>query len=239
MNTPKIVSQAEWLSARKELLAREKEFTRLRDALAEQLRKLPMVRVEKEYMFDGPDGSVSLRDLFGPHAQLIVYHFMFDPDWNEGCKSCSMFADNFSGAIRHLPARNTAFAVISKAPVAKLEAFKKRMGWTFPWYSSSSNTFNRDFHVTVDTTAGDEYNYHDAGKLKQAGKLWIERGELPGLSVFLKDGEALYHTYSTYQRGLDIFLNTYNFLDVTPLGRQEEHEPYVQSWVRHHDRYSA
>ena len=240
MGSSKIVSRAEWLAARKELLIKEKEATRQRDALSAERRKLPMVKVEKEYVFDGPNGRTSLRDLFGSHPQLIVYHFMFDPSWEEGCKSCSFFADNFTGAIIHLAARNTAFAVVSKAPVAKLEAFKKRMGWTFPWYSSSANSFNHDFHVTVDEAAGgDEYNYEKAAKLKQAGKIWIEKGELPGLSVFLHDGSSIFHTYSTYQRGLDLFLNTYNYLDVTPLGRQEDQEPQVMAWVRHHDRYSA
>jgi predicted dithiol-disulfide oxidoreductase (DUF899 family) len=165
---------------------------------------------------------------------------MFDPSWNEGCKSCSFLADNLTGAIVHLAARNTAFAVVSKAPLAKLESFKKRMGWTFPWYSSFGNSFNHDFHVTVDeTSGGDEYNYQKAAKLKQAGKIWIEKGELPGLSVFLRDGDSILHTYSTYQRGLDLFLNTYNYLDVTPLGRQEDQEPHVMAWVRHHDKYPA
>jgi predicted dithiol-disulfide oxidoreductase (DUF899 family) len=165
---------------------------------------------------------------------------MFDPNWDEGCKSCSFFADNFSGAIIHLGARNTAFAVVSKALPAKLEAFKKRMGWTFPWYSSFGNSFNHDFRVTLDEAAGgDEYNYEKAAKLKQAGKIWIEKGELPGLSIFLRDGDKIFHTYSTYQRGLDLFLNTYNYLDATPLGRQEDQEPHVMAWVRHHDRYSA
>lgn len=238
MQYPQIVSRAEWLAARKALLAKEKEATRQRDALSAERRKLPMVKIDKEYVCDGPNGPVKLRDLFGPHPQLIIYHFMFDPSWEEGCKSCSFFADNFTGAILHLAARNSAFAVVSKAPLAKLEAFKKRMGWTFPWYSSFANSFNLDFQVTVDTTGGgNEYNYTPAAALKQAGKIWIEKGELPGLSVFLRDGDSIFHTYSTYQRGLDLFLNTYNFLDVTPLGRQEDQEPHVMAWVRHHDKY--
>ncbi len=238
MELPKIVSRAEWIAARKELLINEKEATRQRDALSAQRRNLPMVKIEKEYEFDGPAGRTSLRDLFGPHPQLIVYHFMFDPSWEEGCRSCSFFADNFTGAIIHLAARNTAFAVVSKAPLAKLEAFKKRMGWTFPWYSSFGNSFNHDFHVTIDEApGGDEYNYEKTAKLKQAGKIWIEKGELPGLSVFLLDADNIFHTYSAYQRGLDLFLNTYNYLDVTPLGRQEDQEPYVMAWVRHHDKY--
>ncbi len=240
MERPKIVSLNEWVAARKELLVKEKEATRQRDALSAERRKLPIVKIDKEYVFDGPNGRASLLDFFGLHPQLIVYHFMFDPSWDEGCKSCSLFADNFTGAIIHLAARNTAFAVVSKAPLAKLEAFKERMGWTFPWYSSFGNGFNHDFHVTMDEAAGgDEYNYEKSATLKQAGKIWIEKGELPGLSAFLRDGESIFHTYSSYQRGLDLFLNTYNYLDVTPLGRQEDQEPHVMAWVRHHDRYPA
>jgi len=236
-NHPQVVSQAEWLAARKELLAKEKEFNRSRDALSAERRKLPMVKIEQQYVFEGSGGSKSLRDLFGKHSQLIVYHFMFDPAWEEGCKSCSHMADNFAGAVVHLAARDTAFAVISRAPLEKIEAFKKRMGWTFPWLSSSSNSFNYDFHVTLDPAEGsDEYNYAKAAALKQAGKLWLEKGELPGLSVFIREGDSVYHTYSTYQRGLDLFLNTYNFLDVTPLGRQEENDR-IQGWIRHHDKY--
>lgn len=226
MSRPNVGSRSEWLVARKELLAREKEFTRQRDALSAERRRLPMVRIEKEYVFEGPNGRKSLHDLFEGHRQLIVYHFMFDPGWDEGCKSCSFFADNFPGSFTHFAARNTAFAVVSLAPLAKLEAFKKRMGWTFPWFSSFGNSINRDFHVTLDEAAGgDEYNYQEAAALKQAGKIWIEKGELPGLSVFLRDGDSVFHTYSTYQRGLDLFINTYNYLDVTPLGRQEDNDP--------------
>src|SRR5262249_15289154 len=155
--------------------------------------------------------------------QLLVYHFMFDPSWDEGCKSCSHFADNVDGAALHLGARNTAFAVISRAPLTKIEAFRKRMGWQFPWLSSAGTAFNYDFHVTLDEALGsDEYNYAKAAALVDAGKLWARKGELPGLSAFLRDGNRVFHTYSTYQRGLDLFLNTYNLLDVTPLGRQEE-----------------
>ncbi|MDQ2839711.1 MAG: DUF899 domain-containing protein [Acidobacteriota bacterium] len=238
MEQPKVVTRAEWLTARQELLAKEKENTRQRDALSAKRRKLPMVEIEKDYVFEGLNGRTNLRNLFGRHPQLIIYHFMFDPDWNEGCKSCSYFADNFAGAIIHLAARNTAFAVVSKAPLPKLEAFKERMGWTFPWFSSFESSFNHDFHVTLDeASGGDEYNYNKAATLKETGKIWIEKGELPGLSVFLRNGDSMYHTYSTYQRGLDLFLNTYNYLDVTPLGRQEDREPHVMAWVRHHDKY--
>jgi predicted dithiol-disulfide oxidoreductase (DUF899 family) len=237
MDTSRIVSRPEWLAARKEPLLKEKEFTRQRDALSAQRRELPMVRIENTYVFDGPNGPTGLLDLFGGRPQLILYHFMFDLAWDEGCKSCSFLADNFTGAILHLDAANTAFAVVSKAPLAKLDAFKKRMGWTFPWVSSFANDFNYDFHVTLDEAHGAvEYNYHQAAALKKAGKIWIEKGELPGLSVFLRDGDDILHTYSTYQRGLDLFLNTFNYLDVTPLGRQEDRP---MAWVRHHDKYRA
>lgn len=237
MERPKVVSEAEWREARLKLLAKEKAASRERDALSAERRKLPMVEVEKPYTFEGPNGRTSLRDLFDGKRQLIVYHFMFDPAWDEGCKSCSHFADNFEGAIVHLRARDTAFAVVSLAPIEKLEAFKKRMGWKFRWLSSFGTDFNYDFHVTLDEAAGSrEYNYANAAALYQAGEIWYTKGELPGLSVFVRDDERVFHTYSTYQRGLDLFLNTYNFLDVTPLGRQEE-EGRIQSWIRHHDKY--
>jgi len=237
MDRPRIVSRAEWLRARKELLALEKETTRRQDALSAARRKLPIVEIEKSYLFEGPNGRQTLRDLFGRHPQLLVYHFMFDPTWEEGCKSCSHFADNVAGAALHLGARNTAFAVVSRAALAKIETFKRRMGWSFPWLSSFGTDFNYDFHVTLDEAAGSsEYNYEKAAALVQAGKLWAVKGELPGLSVFLRDGDRVFHTYSTYQRGLDLFLNTYNLLDMTPLGRQEEGER-IQGWIRHHDKY--
>ena len=239
MNHPKVVSRADWLAARKQLLAKEKELTRQRDAVSQERRNLPMVKVDKDYLFEGSDGPVKLRDLFGRHDQLIVYHFMFDPDWEQGCKSCSHFIDNSQGAIVHLTARNTAFAVVSRAPLAKIERFKKRMGWTFPWLSSFGTDFNYDFHVTLDRDRGSvEYNYTNAGELVKAHKLWSDKGELPGLSVFLRAGGDVFHTYSTYQRGLDLPLNTYNFLDLTSLGRQEG-EDRTQSWIRHHDNYPS
>jgi predicted dithiol-disulfide oxidoreductase (DUF899 family) len=236
---PSVVSQTEWLQARKAHLAREKEFTRQRDALSAELRKLPMVRVDKAYTFDGPAGRANLGDLFGKHRQLLVYHFMFDPAWDQGCKSCSHFMDNYEGAIVHLSARDTSFVVVSRAPLAKIEPFKKRMGWTFPWLSSFGNGFNYDFHVTLNEALGSiEYNYANAAQLVKAGKLWSNKRGLPGLSVFLREGEDVFHTYSVYQRGLDLFLNTYNYLDLTPLGRQEG-EDRTQSWIRHHDNYPA
>jgi len=238
MNNPNIVSQPEWLVARKELLAKEKEFTRLRDELSADRRRLPMVKVDKEYIFDGPGGPASLSDLFEDRRQLIIYHFMFDPAWEEGCRGCSLFADNFVGSILHLPARDTSFAVVSRAPLSKLEAFKKRMAWSFKWLSSLENDFNYDFRVTLDPDKPNyEYNYASAAALLQAGKIWYPKGEMPGLSVFLREGDNIFHTYSTYQRGTDMFLNTYNFLDLAPLGRQEENQG-MMDWLRHHDRYT-
>jgi predicted dithiol-disulfide oxidoreductase (DUF899 family) len=231
------VSRAEWLVARKELLKKEKEFTGQRDALSAERHKLPMVKIEKDYVFKGLSGHKRLRDLFGSHRQLIIYHFMFDPEWEEGCKSCSHFMDNVAGSVVHLAARNTSFAVISRAPLQKIESFKKRMGWSFPWLSSFGSDFNHDFHVTLDPEKPDyEYNYGDAKTLLAAGKIWFPKGEMPGLSVFVREGDNVFHAYSTYQRGLDLPLNTYNLLDLTPLGRQEEGER-IQGWIRHHDGY--
>ena len=238
MEHPRIVTRDEWLAQRKELLHKEKELTRQRDELSAERRNLPMVKVEKDYIFEGPQGPAPLRSLFGPHRQLIVYHFMFDPSWEEGCKSCSYLTDNISGGLVHLAARNTAFAAVSRAPLQKLEQFRKRMGWTFPWFSSFGNDFNYDFQVTLDEEKNStQYNYLSSETLFQTGKIWMRKGELPGMSVFLREGDDVYHTYSAYQRGLDLFLGTYNLLDLTPLGRQEDQEPQVMSWLRHHDRY--
>ncbi len=224
MEMPKVVSREVWLRARKELLEKEKAWSRQRDALSAERRKLPMVRIEKDYAFEGPDGRRSLGELFEGRRQLLVYHFMFDPEWDEGCRACSFVADNVSGALVHLAARDTAFAAISRAPIAKIQRFKARMGWTFPWLSSFGGDFNHDFHVTVDE-AHPEYNYREAPP----------HGEREGLSVFLRVGERIHHAYSTYARGVDPFLNTYNLLDHTPLGRQEDGSP--MEWLRHHDRY--
>jgi predicted dithiol-disulfide oxidoreductase (DUF899 family) len=235
MNLPKIASREEWLAARKALLQKEKEFNRARDALSAERRKLPMVRLEKTYTFEDAQGRASLRDLFSGHRQLIVYHFMFDPSWTDGCKSCSYISDNFQGGLVHLAARDTSFAAVSRAPLATIEAFKKRMGWTFRWLTSSGSDFNYDFHVTLDPEKGStEYNYEDISKDKPG---YGGPGERPGLSVFLRDGDQVFHAYSTYQRGLDILIGTYNLLDHTPLGRQEEGSSHGMSWVKLHDRY--
>jgi len=229
-----IVSEAEWLVARKDLLTREKEFTRQRDALSAARRELPMVRVEKEYVFDGPDGRETLADLFDGRSQLIVYHFMFGPDWEEGCKSCSYLADHFDGANWHLPHRDVTLVVVSRAPLPEFAPYKKRMGWRFKWVSSHGSYFNFDYHVSF--TKEEEkknkvyYNYTEGEFISD---------ELPGLSVFYKDEDGdIFHIYSTYARGLDPLVGTYNFLDLVPKGRDEDPES-TMSWVRRHDEYEA
>lgn len=231
MQQPTIVSRDEWTAARKRLLMKEKEFNRQRDALSAERRKLPVEEITKAYVFRGPQGRRKLAELFEGRRQLLVYHFMFDPAWDEGCKACSFVADNFAGALVHLAARDTSFAVVSRAPLEKIERFRKRMGWDFPWWSSFDTDFNYDFGVTLDENHS-EYNYAPVSA-QPAG--YPHEGEREGLSVFLRDGERVFHTYSTYQRGLDLFLNTYNFLDLTPLGRQEQDG--IMRWLRHHDRY--
>jgi predicted dithiol-disulfide oxidoreductase (DUF899 family) len=233
MNRPEIVSEAEWLVARKDLLAREKEFTRQRDALSAARRQLPMVKIDKEYVFDGPDGKKTLADLFDGRSQLIVYHFMFGPGWEEGCKSCSYLADHFDGANWHLPHRDVTFAVISRAPLSEFEPYKRRMGWCFKWVSSHGNDFNFDYHVSFtkdDEAKGKVYYNYGMGEFMS--------DELPGLSVFYKDAKGdIFHSYSTYARGLDILVGAYNFLDLVPKGRGENPES-TMDWVRRHDEYA-
>jgi len=228
---PEVASREAWLSARRKLLAQEKAFNVQRDALTEARRRLPRVLLDKDYVCEGPDGRCSLAELFRGRQQLIVYHFMFDSDWEEGCPACSFVADHFDGTLPHLAARDTSFAAVSRAPIAKIEAFRKRMGWKFPWLSSHGTDFNHDFRVTIDAGHA-EYNYAPVDAQPEG---YPTEGEREGLSVFLREGKQLFHCYSTYQRGLDLFLNTYNFLDVTPLGRQEADG--IMRWVRHHDRY--
>jgi predicted dithiol-disulfide oxidoreductase (DUF899 family) len=236
MEHPVVTSRAEWLAARRALLVREKEATRLRDTIAAERRALPMVRVEKPYTFDGPDGRTTLRALFGDRRQLVVYHFMFAPTWEEGCKSCSYVMDNVEGGLAHLAAADTAFVAVSRAPVAKIEAFKARMGWRFPWVSSGESDFNYDFHVSFGDPRGSvEYNYESLDELRRRGEVPQMATDMPGFSIFLRDGDDVFHTYSTYQRGVDTFLNTYNLLDLTPLGRGETRP---MQWVRHRDRYT-
>jgi predicted dithiol-disulfide oxidoreductase (DUF899 family) len=230
MNLPQVVSREEWLAARKELLAKEKELTRQRDALAAERRRLPMVKIDKEYLFEGPDGEASLVDLFEGRRQLIVYHFMFSPEWDEGCPSCSAGADEVSkGLLEHLHARETTLAYVSRAPFPKLEAYKAKKGWIFPWYSSYGSDFNYDFHVTLDESfAPIMYNYRTKAEHEQAGTSYYVEGEQPierhGHSCFLRDGNDVFHTYSMYGRGAETVGGSYYFLDLTALGRQEDWE---------------
>lgn len=228
MSSPKIVSREDWLAARKALLAKEKAFSKERDAISKARRELGMVLVENPYTFDSPGGKQTLRDLFGDRRQLVVYHFMLDPKWEAGCKSCSLIADHLEPSRVHLRARDIALAAVSRAPIANIERYEKRMGWTFPWVSSFESDFNHDFGVTF--RAGEKgYNYSD--------QTW--EGEAPGMSCFFRDGDRVFHTYSTYGRGLDILIGAYNVIDHTPLGRQEEGQPHGMMWVKRHDEYEA
>jgi predicted dithiol-disulfide oxidoreductase (DUF899 family) len=228
----RVVSREEWLRERIALLAEEKELTRQRDALASKVRNLPWVKVDKPYTFDSPTGKKSLSDLFGNKSQLIVYHFMFDPTWSQGCKSCSFIADHYNGIVVHLAHRDISFATVSKAPIGKLEEFRARMGWTFPWLSGANTDFGRDFGVsfTDQDLAADDTVYNFTTKPYPIR-------ELPGLSVFFKDARGnIYHTYSTFARGLEDFLTAYRYIDITPKGRDEA-EIGGMGWLRHHDRY--
>jgi predicted dithiol-disulfide oxidoreductase (DUF899 family) len=228
--THRIVSHEEWLKARKQHLVKEKEFTRLREELSRERRELPWERVEKNYVFDAPEGRVTLGDLFGKHGQLIVQHFMFGPDWNEGCPSCSFWADNFNGIDVHLAHRDTSFVLVSRAPLTKLEAYRKRMGWTFRWVSSLGNDFNFDYGVSF--KPGEQEIKYNFETIKPHGE------ESPGLSAFRRgDDGAVYRTYSTYGRGLDILNGTYHLLDITSKGRDESGLPWPMAWVKRHDRY--
>lgn len=228
MSLPKVVTEEQWLAARRELLEAEKRMTRARDALCTKRRELPMVRITKSYVFDGPQGQVAFSDLFEGCRQLIVQHFMFDPDWDAGCPSCTAAADEQSvGLLRHLRARDTSFAVVSRAPLHKIERYRSEKGWDFPWYSSFGSDFNYDFHVTIDeSVAPIMWNYRDIDELEQVDMGWLRDGtsEQPGFSVFLRDGDDIFHTYSTYARGTEALGGSYYFLDMTALGRQEEWE---------------
>ena len=228
MSLPAVTSREQWLVARKELLAREKELTRLKDALNASRRQLPMVRIDMDYVFTGPDGAASLLDLFGPSRQLIVQHVMFDPAWDDACPSCTASLDELAdGLLRHLQGRDTAFAAVARAPFAKIAEYKARRGWDFDWYSSYGSDFNYDFHVSMDASVAPvQYNYRGEAELKEAGMGWILDGasEQPGVSCFLRDGDAVFHTYSTFGRGAEALGGTYALLDITALGRQEEWE---------------
>jgi predicted dithiol-disulfide oxidoreductase (DUF899 family) len=232
MEKHEVVSAEAWETARLELLAKEKEFLRARDALSESRRALPWERVTKRYLFDGPAGEVTLSDLFEGRRQLVVYHFMFGPDWKEGCKSCSFWADNFERSVVHLAHRDVTMVAISRAPYATLSAFKQRLGWSFNWVSAGRTDFNQDYHVSFDPGAGPaSYNY-----APKTGPM----SELPGLSVFYRDESgAVFHTYSTYARGLDNINATYQILDLVPKGRDEAALERSMAWVRLRDRYDA
>ena len=230
----KVVSPKAWLAARKRLLVKEKKFSKLRDLLNRQRRELPWVNVEKAYVFDGPDGRKTLAELFDGKSQLIVYHFMFGPGWGEGCPHCSFWADHYDSVNVHLGQRDTALAVISRAPWREIEPFKKRMGWRFQWLSSNENDFNFDYFVSFKPEAVKSrkavYNY---------AKLDMDIDEREGVSAFFKDKNGdIYHTYSSYARGIDLMNTTYNFLDLTAKGRDENPDA-PQDWVRYHDKYRS
>ena len=224
-----IVSADQWLAARRALLEQEKEFTRARDALSAARRALPWEKVEHDYVFEGARGSMTLGDLFRGRGQLIVYHFMFGPDWEAGCKSCSFWADNFDRIVVHLRARDTNLVAVSRASCPRLAAYRERMGWSFEWVSSLGNSFNRDFAVSfAKDTPGNNYNF---------GTQHFGGEEAPGISVFARDGSAIYHTYSTYARGLDMLNGAYHLLDLVPKGRDEAGLSFTMEWVRRHDEY--
>ncbi|SDQ92358.1 Predicted dithiol-disulfide oxidoreductase, DUF899 family [Virgibacillus subterraneus] len=208
VNLPEIVTHDDWLAARQKLLTKEKEITRKQDELSAERRRMPMVEIDKNYIFEGPNGEVSLLDLFKECRQLIVYHFMFDPTWDEGCEGCSMIVDSM-GHLSHLYARGTSLVLVSQAPLSKIEPFKERMGWGIPWFSSFESEFNYDFEATS----------KDGAQLQHQG-----------LSVFLRDGDRVFHTYSTYLRGLDTLFSPFNYLDLTPFGRQETWEKSPEGW---------
>jgi predicted dithiol-disulfide oxidoreductase (DUF899 family) len=231
----RVVSRNDWIEARKALLVKEKEFTQLRDQLSRQRQGLPWVKVEKEYIFDGADGKESLSELFKDKSQLIVYHFMFSPEWEEGCKHCSFWADNFNGIIVHLNHRDVSFVAISRAPLAKIERFKKRIGWTFKWLSSYESDFNYDFDVSFTPE-----QIRNGTAFYNFEKTEMDMADREGVSVFYMDESgAIFHTYSSHARGIDLMNTAYNYLDVVPKGRDEEGLEFSQAWVRHHDRYEG
>ena len=230
MTLPRVVSRDEWLVARKDLLEKEKDLTKKRDALNVERRELPMVKIDKDYKFEGPDGTVSLLDMFEGRRQLMVGHFMFNPSWDKGCPSCTAGAMEISdGLLEHLAKRDTTYALVSRAPLPKLGKYKAEMGWTMPWYSSFGTDFNYDFHVTIDEAVMPaEYNYRRKAEHEKAGTGYYFEGEQPieepGMSCFLRDGDTVFHTYSVYGRGAEMTGGSYYFLDLTALGRQEEWE---------------
>ena len=233
MDAQRTVSREEWLVARKALLEEEKRFTRARDALAAKRRELPWVRIEKAYVFEGPRGKAALADLFDGAGQLVVYHFMYPPEWKAGCKSCSFWADSFNGIRDHLRQRDVTMVAVAAAPLPQIEAFRRRMGWSFPWFSSAGSDFNHDFGVSFT-----EAERQSGAKLYNFGTQSFGGPEAPGLSVFAKDGSgAVFHTYSCYARGLDTLNAAYQFLDLVPKGRDEDGLGYPMEWVRLRDEY--
>lgn len=233
MTMQAIVSRDKWLEARLDLLAAEKDLTRRSDQVAELRRQLPWVRIDKSYVFDGPDGEVALSDLFDGRSQLLVQHFMLGPGWSEGCKSCSYMADHADSMVTHLAARDVTFVAISRAPYEEIERFRKRMGWRFNWVSSNASSFNHDFRVsfTQEELANGKIDYNFGGSPHR-------NDELPGVSAFVRDKSgAVFHTYSTYGRGVEVMMGTYRMLDITPKGRDEQSLSHTMQWVRHHDRY--
>lgn len=228
-----VVDRESWLAARKALLQQEKAFTRERDLLSERRRALPWVRVEKAYAFDTPEGRQTLAELFGGASQLLVYHFMYDPDWQTACKSCSFWADNFNGISVHLRHRDVALVAVSRAPLDMIESFRIRMGWQFRWVSSGPCDFNRDYHVsfTPEEIAQGPVNYNYSQQR-------FPSEEAPGISVFIRNAAGeVFHTYSCYSRGLDMLNGAYHFLDLVPKGRDEAQLAHSMAWLRHHDRY--
>ncbi len=229
----RVVSHKAWIGARRKFLAKEKKFTRLRDELARQRRALPWEKVDKQYVFDGPKGRETLPELFDGRSQLVVYHFMFAPDWNEGCKHCSFWADNFNGLGIHLNHRDVSLVAISRAPLEKLEAFKRRMGWSFKWVSSGGNDFNYDYQASFTPQ-----EIESAAAFYNFSKSDVGVTDREGVSVFYRDPSgAVFHTYSSYARGIDMLNTAYHYLDLVPKGRDEDDLEFTQSWVRHHDRY--
>lgn len=236
MNNQKVVSREEWVEARTAYLAKEKEFTRQRDQLSQERRELPWVKIDKDYPFDGPNGKQSLADLFDGRSQLIVYHFMYGPDWKEGCPSCSFWADNYNDVIVHLNHRDITMLAVSRTSLANINAYKKRMGWDFKWVSSLENDFNFDFQVSATAEQLEAknmvYNY------KQTGGWAAE--EMPGISVFYKNDEGeIFHTYSTYSRGLDMLNGAYHYMDLVPKGRDESELPFTMAWLKRNDSYES
>lgn len=233
MQNQKIVSRQEWLDARRKFLQEEKDFTKLRDQLSQRRRELPWVRVDKEYVFDGPDGKQSLSELFEGKSQLIVYHFMYGPDWQEGCPSCSYLADNFNGIDIHLKHRDANLIAVSRAPLKVLQDYRKRMDWDFKWLSSLGSDFNYDYHVSFtaeEIEKGEMFYNFNLGQ--------FPADEAPGISVFYQnEAGEIFHTYSCYARGLDLLIGAYNFIDLLPKGRDEDDLDFTMAWLRRHDQY--